>query len=65
MGALNKSYKNKMNKIQDDIFEIGATRQTAQFTKSRKSKANFVQLNWSSYMAGAIRAMKEQNFYQA
>ena len=57
-----KTFKSKMEGLEDAIFESGAMKHVTQFTKMLKEIADYVQIKYSSNAVWMIRDVECPNF---
>ncbi len=46
--ATRTSYKSKIAKLEDEVFDVGAASNPAKFSKSLKSIENYIQMNYKT-----------------
>ena len=46
--ATKTSYKSKIAKLEDEVFDVGVMRDPAKFSKSVKSIENYIQMNYKT-----------------
>ncbi len=46
--ATKTSHKSKIDKLKDEVFDVGAARDPAKFSKSLKSIENYIQMNYKT-----------------
>ena len=60
--SLYKPFKSKVEGLEDAVFESGAVRHAAQFTKTLGEIANYVQKKHNSNFAKTIKDMERPTF---
>jgi hypothetical protein len=56
--ATKTSYKSKIAELEDEVFDIGAASDPAQFSKSLKNIENYIQMNYKT-CDGIVKAIQQ------